>query len=166
MATYNFYVVFTGREPGIYTSLETAQRQVQGFSSAYFRGYTSLQEAICAYTSHAEGRPLEFVRSGVVGLSDLQREARETNFEPQSTAEMEEAMVLQQAMAAGAVAAYIAHNNINLTHNMVITVVPLDDGTSGDSPAEHSSARADVPNPAGVPEASGNKLDNVKSREG
>lgn len=46
-----FYVVWRGREPGIYTDWSSCNAQVHGFPAARFKSYRSLKEAEAAYVS-------------------------------------------------------------------------------------------------------------------
>lgn len=41
-----FYAVKKGRQPGIYTNWPEAQKQVQGFSGAQYKSFTSQEEAV------------------------------------------------------------------------------------------------------------------------
>ena len=45
MPKQKFYVVWKGREPGIYTSWAEAEQQVKGFVGAEFKSFGSLKEA-------------------------------------------------------------------------------------------------------------------------
>lgn len=51
MADYSrrFYVVWNGRQPGVYDNLEDAMEQVDDFPGASFKSYTSAQEAANAF---------------------------------------------------------------------------------------------------------------------
>lgn len=49
MPQRKFYVVFAGREPGIYDNWEDAKAQVDGFPGARFRSYTNCEEATLAF---------------------------------------------------------------------------------------------------------------------
>lgn len=46
-----FYVVWVGHQPGIYDNWPAAQKQIQGFSGAQFKGFPSLKEAETAFQS-------------------------------------------------------------------------------------------------------------------
>ncbi len=48
-----FYVVWAGREPGIYTDWPSAQKQVIKFAGAKYKSFTSKAEAEAAYASGA-----------------------------------------------------------------------------------------------------------------
>lgn len=48
-----FYVVWTGRAPGIYDSWEDCKEQVEGFPGAQYRSYTSQTEATEAFRGDA-----------------------------------------------------------------------------------------------------------------
>lgn len=51
MADYSnrYYVVWVGRQPGVYDTLEDAMEQVDDFPGASFKSYSSAQEAANAY---------------------------------------------------------------------------------------------------------------------
>ena len=53
MARKKFYVVFRGRQPGIYKSWERCSEQVMGFRNNLYRGFDSLAEAMDAFDSFA-----------------------------------------------------------------------------------------------------------------
>ena len=46
-----WYVVFRGRQPGVYRDWQTCNQQVCGFSNCLFRGYQSREEAVADYIS-------------------------------------------------------------------------------------------------------------------
>ena len=55
-----YYVVWNGRTPGIYRSWDEARQQVDGFPSARYRAFDSLEEARRAFSRGAEeytGKP-------------------------------------------------------------------------------------------------------------
>jgi ribonuclease HI len=47
----NFFVVWDGKEPGIYESWQSCQRQIHGYAGAKFKGFATRQEAVEAYNS-------------------------------------------------------------------------------------------------------------------
>ncbi|MCS7023840.1 MAG: ribonuclease H family protein [Bryobacteraceae bacterium] len=49
-----YYVVWQGRQPGVYASWEQAQAQVSGFAGAKFKGFSSRREAEQAYQESYE----------------------------------------------------------------------------------------------------------------
>lgn len=49
MAKQKYYVVWEGRQPGIYTSWPECQKQTAGFKQAKFKSYSSREEAERAY---------------------------------------------------------------------------------------------------------------------
>lgn len=51
MAKNKAYVVWKGKEPGVYTSWSEAEKQVKGFEGARFKGFESLGEAQKAFLS-------------------------------------------------------------------------------------------------------------------
>jgi ribonuclease HI len=50
-----FYVIWVGREPGIYTDWPTAQKQVIKFAGAKYKSFTSKAEAEAAFSAGATG---------------------------------------------------------------------------------------------------------------
>ncbi|MCM1035274.1 MAG: ribonuclease H family protein [Paludibacter sp.] len=48
------YVVWAGKQPGIYTSWEECERQVKNYAGARFKGFASMQEAEQAYVAAPE----------------------------------------------------------------------------------------------------------------
>jgi len=52
--TYPFYVVWKGKQPGIYTSWEEVRNQVHGYSGAVYKGFHSLEEAQKAFEDDFE----------------------------------------------------------------------------------------------------------------
>ena len=52
-----FYAVKKGRQPGIYTTWPDAQKQVQGFSGAKYKSFTSQEEAL-AYMEEQPQAPI------------------------------------------------------------------------------------------------------------
>ena len=51
MAKVKFYVVWKGRQPGIYRDWESCKKMVEGFDGASFKSSTSLAEAENAFVS-------------------------------------------------------------------------------------------------------------------
>lgn len=49
-----FYVVWKGREPGVYSQWTQAEAQIKGFEGAQFKSYETQQEADKAFTEKAE----------------------------------------------------------------------------------------------------------------
>ncbi|MFU8817557.1 MAG: ribonuclease H family protein [Pseudomonadales bacterium] len=64
-----YYVVWNGREPGIYEDWATAQRQTSGWPSARFKSFKTREEAQSAYAA-GSGRPAAAAasRSRAVGV--------------------------------------------------------------------------------------------------
>jgi len=60
-----YYVVWRGKQPGIYTTWEACKKQVMGFDGAQYKSFTSEDEARQAY-----GQPYEIIR-GNKGKKDL-----------------------------------------------------------------------------------------------
>ena len=60
MPKQKYYVVWQGRQPGIFTSWADCEKQVKGFAAAKFKAFDTLQEAETAYQSKYEafkGKP-------------------------------------------------------------------------------------------------------------
>jgi viroplasmin len=53
----NFYVVFNGREPGVYDDWEDCRRQVDGYSNHKYEGFDSKQAAEKAYADFQKANP-------------------------------------------------------------------------------------------------------------
>ena len=51
MSKYKFYVVWKGRQPGIYSSWAEAEQQVRGMAGAEYKAFGSRQEAETAFRS-------------------------------------------------------------------------------------------------------------------
>ena len=49
MANKRFYVVWKGRQPGVYDNLDDAMEQVDNFPGALFKSFASAQEAADAF---------------------------------------------------------------------------------------------------------------------
>lgn len=58
MAKKTHYVVWSGREPGIYTSWPEAEAQVKGYKGALYKGFYSLSEAQDALSSSPSSAPV------------------------------------------------------------------------------------------------------------
>lgn len=56
MAKQKYYVVWTGKTPGIYTSWPEAERQVKGFPGARYKSFPTRSEAEAAYSQGASAR--------------------------------------------------------------------------------------------------------------
>jgi ribonuclease HI len=54
MAKKKFYVVWQGREPGVYTSWDDCKKQIDGFSAAKYKSFPSMEEAEQAFKQSAE----------------------------------------------------------------------------------------------------------------
>ncbi len=57
MAKVKFYVVWKGRQPGIYRDWESCKKMVEGFDGASFKSFTSLAEAENAFVSKPTPAP-------------------------------------------------------------------------------------------------------------
>lgn len=53
MSAAKFYVVWTGRAPGIYTNWDECRKQVEGFDGARYKSYKTQEEAIAAFGKKA-----------------------------------------------------------------------------------------------------------------
>jgi len=60
-----YYVVWRGKQPGIYTTWDACKKQVMGFDGAQYKSFTSEDEARQAY-----GQPYQIIR-GNKGKKDL-----------------------------------------------------------------------------------------------
>lgn len=49
-----FYVVWLGRTPGVYTSWDACQSQINGYSGAKYKSFDTLAQAKAAYTQDAD----------------------------------------------------------------------------------------------------------------
>ncbi|PON93797.1 Ribonuclease H1, N-terminal [Trema orientale] len=56
MGRKRYYVVYIGRNPGIYDSWEACHHEVSGFHGNLYRGFMSLQEAIDSYQAYTLAR--------------------------------------------------------------------------------------------------------------
>lgn len=74
MARARYYVVWAGREPGIYRDWARCQAQVDGFSGAQFRSYDSMAEAERAWVEGG-GDPMPLDDEPETPPSPLQLEA-------------------------------------------------------------------------------------------
>lgn len=54
MAKQKFYVVWEGRQPGVYTTWEDCQEQIDGYPGAKFRSFPSQEEAVEAFRSQED----------------------------------------------------------------------------------------------------------------
>lgn len=50
-----FYVVWEGRHPGVYEDWNDAREQVENFSGAKYKGYSSQEEAVAAFRQYLAG---------------------------------------------------------------------------------------------------------------
>lgn len=58
-----YYVVWTGRAPGIYDTWEECKAQVEGFPGARYRAYTDLEEATESFREFGDGDDLALFRN-------------------------------------------------------------------------------------------------------
>lgn len=57
MPAKKYYVVWTGRQPGIYTTWSETERQVKGHPQARYKSFTSQMAARDAFASGSSGKP-------------------------------------------------------------------------------------------------------------
>lgn len=57
-----WYVVFEGRNPGVYSTWEDCVEQIEGFSNARYRSFGSQEDAVAAYRADLTG-DMELLRS-------------------------------------------------------------------------------------------------------
>lgn len=57
-----WYVVFEGRNPGVYSTWEDCVEQVEGFKGARYRSYGSQEDAVAAYRADLSGE-MELLRA-------------------------------------------------------------------------------------------------------
>ncbi len=57
-----FYVVFAGREPGIYDNWDDAKAQVEGFPGAKYKSYDSCTDATLAFRRDGDAADVEIFR--------------------------------------------------------------------------------------------------------
>ena len=50
-----FYVVWEGRQPGVYDDWEDAKEQVENYTGAKYKGYSSQEEAVAAFRAYLAG---------------------------------------------------------------------------------------------------------------
>jgi ribonuclease HI len=56
MSKNKFYVVWIGREPGIYDSWEKCKKQIEGFAGAKYKGFTTYEQAKLAFQSSSNNK--------------------------------------------------------------------------------------------------------------
>lgn len=72
-----FYVVWQGREPGVYTSWGACQAQISGYSGAKYKSFSTLSEAKIAYQQSADqhwgkgGNSLKKSATPVIDIDEL-----------------------------------------------------------------------------------------------
>jgi ribonuclease HI len=50
----NFYTVWVGRSPGVYSSWDTCKAQVNGYKNAAFKGFVNYEKALEAFNSDSD----------------------------------------------------------------------------------------------------------------
>jgi ribonuclease HI len=79
-----FYVVWEGKNPGIYDNWEDAKDQVEGVKGARYKSFTSLTEATKAFRSGANS-DLEGVANLLLQLDDMEQQRQRQAAAPQTT---------------------------------------------------------------------------------
>ena len=64
-----YYVVFEGRNPGVYDDWEDARLQVEGFEGARFKGYASPEEAADSYRRYSVSEDRNDIMAILFGAS-------------------------------------------------------------------------------------------------
>lgn len=54
MAYTKYYVVFEGRQPGIYTTWEDCKNEIEGFPNAKYKAYYNQDEAAKAFRENSD----------------------------------------------------------------------------------------------------------------
>lgn len=67
-----YYVVWSGREPGIYTSWETCKQMVNGQEGAQYKSFTTREEAVSAFMEGAPEKVLSKKNRSAGIVKDLQ----------------------------------------------------------------------------------------------
>lgn len=70
MASKKFYVVWAGRQPGVYDDWNDALEQVRDFPGARYKGFSSSAEAARAFRNGSRGEDTRDLASLVAGASD------------------------------------------------------------------------------------------------
>lgn len=65
-----FYVVFAGRQPGVYDDINDVMEQIDGYENAVFKGYDSPQEASEAYRSYSRRNESRDIANLLVNASE------------------------------------------------------------------------------------------------
>ena len=60
-----FYVVWTGRQPGVYSDWASAEAQIKGFEGARFKGFASQAEAEEAYAHKPKPLPAYLTKPAI-----------------------------------------------------------------------------------------------------
>ena len=58
MAKKKYYVVWEGRNPGVYETWEDCQEQVEGWPGAKFKSFSSQEEAVTAFRGDGQEEAL------------------------------------------------------------------------------------------------------------
>ena len=70
-----YYVVWQGKQPGIYTDWETCQTQVKGQQGAVYKGFATLTEAEKAFSSS----PDEYITRKTTDSKKTQKQQKQTS---------------------------------------------------------------------------------------
>lgn len=81
MAKSKFYVVWQGKQTGIFTDWETCRQQVQGVAGAKYKSYTSRHEAETAFKAGPAAKGPSSVKSGAIksGAKDSGKSKKPAN---------------------------------------------------------------------------------------
>ena len=71
---FAFYVVFKGRQPGIYSTWDDCDYQVCGFPGYRFKGFMTWAEAWSTWTSHVEKKTSPGIRADELALWKKRKE--------------------------------------------------------------------------------------------
>lgn len=73
-----FYVVFAGRQPGVYDDFNDAMEQVDGFDGASFKSYASPEEAAEAFRRFDQKNDSRSIGSLLINATEQKRKERTT----------------------------------------------------------------------------------------
>lgn len=75
-----FYVVWEGREPGIYDNWEDCQEQIDGYSGAKYKSFRSQEEAVAAYRGSGEEEETLLTHIALKNLEKISESKSESAF--------------------------------------------------------------------------------------
>ncbi len=79
-----FYVVWEGREPGIYDNWEDCQEQIDGYSGAKYKSFRSQEEAVAAYRGSGEDEESLLTHIALKNLEKISETKSEAAFSASS----------------------------------------------------------------------------------